>query len=172
MPRRVTMDFETRSPVNIKAAGAHVYARHPETVILCLYYSFDGGEPRAWIPGVPFPAELAAAAKDPAVEDPAVAGPAVAGPVAEATPIITLTNTNTVGGTIPAATTGDIALLPTWQLSVLTSQPGRGNRPPSWSPVPPTTMLAGSTTSSRAADISSSHRRPGRLSTPCQRVRR
>lgn len=67
MPRRVTMDFETRSPVDIKAAGAHVYARHPETVILCLCYSFDGGEPRAWIPGMPFPAELAAAAEDPEV---------------------------------------------------------------------------------------------------------
>lgn len=67
MPRRVTMDFETRSPVNIKAAGAHVYARHPETIILCLYYSFDRGEPRAWIPGMPFPAEFAAAAEDPEV---------------------------------------------------------------------------------------------------------
>ncbi len=99
------------------------------------------------------PAVAGRASAGQAVEDqavPAVAGQAVA---AEAAPITTLTNTNTPGGETPAAT-GDIALSPTLPLLVLTSQPGRGIRRPSWSQEPPTTTPEASTTSSKAADMS------------------
>lgn len=34
-------DFETRSTVNIKNAGADVYARDPSTEVLCMAYAFD-----------------------------------------------------------------------------------------------------------------------------------
>lgn len=39
--RVLSMDFETRSPVDLSTAGAHVYAAHPDTLVLCLAYAFD-----------------------------------------------------------------------------------------------------------------------------------
>lgn len=34
---RATIDFETRSPVNIKRCGAWIYSCHPDTEVMCLY---------------------------------------------------------------------------------------------------------------------------------------
>jgi len=52
------IDFETKSEVDLKKAGADVYARHPSTDLLCLAYAFDDGEIQLWIPGNTPPVEL------------------------------------------------------------------------------------------------------------------
>lgn len=43
-------DFETRSTVNIKHAGADVYARHPSTEVLCMGWAIDDGPVQMWTP--------------------------------------------------------------------------------------------------------------------------
>lgn len=44
----IHLDFETRSEVDIKRHGAHVYARHPSTRVLCASWAVGEGEPRLW----------------------------------------------------------------------------------------------------------------------------
>lgn len=58
----ITIDFETRSLCDLKGCGAWVYAEHPTTVIICLSYSFNSGEPKLWVPGDPDPEDLFEAA--------------------------------------------------------------------------------------------------------------
>ena len=45
----LVIDFETRSPVDLKAAGAYNYAKHPDTRVICLSWVItnpdDAGEP-------------------------------------------------------------------------------------------------------------------------------
>lgn len=43
MPRALHLDFETCSAVNLKLVGAHVYARHPSTQVICASYALDDG---------------------------------------------------------------------------------------------------------------------------------
>lgn len=46
-----TMDFETRSPVDLKKAGAYKYAQDARTEIMCLVYRLPGDpSPRLWHP--------------------------------------------------------------------------------------------------------------------------
>lgn len=47
---KLTIDFETRSPVDLKACGMYVYARHPRTEIQCLAVKVDDQKPMVWIP--------------------------------------------------------------------------------------------------------------------------
>ena len=49
-PRATWIDFETRSPVDLKRSGAWRYARHPQTEILCLSFKRDRGRSRIWVP--------------------------------------------------------------------------------------------------------------------------
>ena len=52
----VTIDFETRSEVNLKKVGLSRYAKDPTTRVLCMAYQFEGDDtPRVWVPGEPFP---------------------------------------------------------------------------------------------------------------------
>jgi DNA polymerase len=51
-------DWETRSTVDIKSAGADVYAEHPSTDILTLSYALGDGPVQRWHPGLPLPEEL------------------------------------------------------------------------------------------------------------------
>ena len=37
----LSIDFETRSPENLRGSGAHRYSEHPETEIACLGYAFN-----------------------------------------------------------------------------------------------------------------------------------
>lgn len=56
----ITIDFETRSRVDLGDCGASVYARDPSTEILCLAYC-DGktrNDVRLWIPGDEDPVDL------------------------------------------------------------------------------------------------------------------
>lgn len=46
------LDLETRSEVDLKRCGLHVYAAHPSTEILCAAYAVDGGPVRTWRKGM------------------------------------------------------------------------------------------------------------------------
>ena len=68
MTRFCNLDFETGSEVDIKKVGAHRYAKHPTTHVLCAYYSLDGGVTRhAWRPwaGEAMPGDMRDALVDP-----------------------------------------------------------------------------------------------------------
>ena len=41
---RLHLDFETRSEIDLRTAGAWKYAAHPSTEIMCASYAYDGGE--------------------------------------------------------------------------------------------------------------------------------
>lgn len=45
------IDFETRSTVDLRKAGAHVYAEHETTDVWCMAYCVDDGDVRIWTPG-------------------------------------------------------------------------------------------------------------------------
>ena len=45
----ITIDFETRSPVDIKSRGAFVYAEHPDTEIMCLSVGVGAERPLIWM---------------------------------------------------------------------------------------------------------------------------
>ena len=55
-----SIDFETRSTVDLKSAGARKYAQHPDTRVLCLFIKIGPSE-EIWVPGMPIPPQLAAA---------------------------------------------------------------------------------------------------------------
>ena len=46
----VTIDFESRSPIDLKSCGAYIYWQHPKTQIMMLSVMIDKGETRVWIP--------------------------------------------------------------------------------------------------------------------------
>lgn len=58
---KVSVDFETRSPVDLKRHGAYVYFEHPDTKVLMAAYRIDGGPMRIWTYDQPRPADLCAA---------------------------------------------------------------------------------------------------------------
>lgn len=53
------LDFETRSDLDLRKVGLHVYARGKNTDILCAGYAFDNEAVYLWWPGDPFPQRLA-----------------------------------------------------------------------------------------------------------------
>lgn len=55
-----SIDFETRSTVDLKSAGARRYAQHPTTRPLCMGVKIGPAEDM-WVPGMPFPPLLAEA---------------------------------------------------------------------------------------------------------------
>ncbi|MBI2240277.1 MAG: hypothetical protein HYU59_05675 [Magnetospirillum gryphiswaldense] len=61
MTKLVELDFETRSPVDLKTAGAYLYAAHPDTEVLMAAYKLDGGPTKRWLRGEPCPDDLRAA---------------------------------------------------------------------------------------------------------------
>ena len=58
-------DFETRSTADIGEVGAHLYAAHPDTAVLCCAYAIDDGPVFIWMPGDPVPPEFIEAANNP-----------------------------------------------------------------------------------------------------------
>lgn len=67
--RTLHLDYETASEVNLKTAGAHVYAAHRSTRILMLGWAFDDEPVRLWEPhkcALP-PAEVVQGLLDPSV---------------------------------------------------------------------------------------------------------
>lgn len=57
-PLHIHGDFETRSVVDIKTAGADLYAEHPSTEVLILSFAFGDDDVERWIPGDPLPQRL------------------------------------------------------------------------------------------------------------------
>jgi len=51
-------DLETRSAVDLKKTGVHIYANHPTTDVWCLKWAVDDGPIQLWIPGMPAPEYL------------------------------------------------------------------------------------------------------------------
>lgn len=49
------IDFETRSSVDLGAAGAYNYAQSASTDVLCMAYAFDEEDVIVWTPDQPFP---------------------------------------------------------------------------------------------------------------------
>lgn len=49
------MDYETRSTVDLYREGAHKYAAHPSTEIICMGWAFDDDTPEIWVPGQKLP---------------------------------------------------------------------------------------------------------------------
>lgn len=54
------IDFETRSDVNIKTAGAYLYFASPHTKALMASYKIDGGPKKRWRYGQPCPPDIVA----------------------------------------------------------------------------------------------------------------
>jgi DNA polymerase len=48
----LSIDFETRATVDLRATGVYPYAQHPETDIWCFAWAFDDEEPEIWHPGM------------------------------------------------------------------------------------------------------------------------
>lgn len=51
------IDYETRSAVDLRKTGVHVYAEDVTTEVWCAAYAFDG-DPKLWVPGDPCPYEI------------------------------------------------------------------------------------------------------------------
>lgn len=47
----VSVDFETRSTIDLRRTGVYPYAQHETTDIWCVGYAFPGEEPQLWRPG-------------------------------------------------------------------------------------------------------------------------
>jgi DNA polymerase len=58
-------DIESRSALNLAAAGAWRYAADPTTEVLCIAYAVDEGPIEIWVPRQPIPEPFVIAARDP-----------------------------------------------------------------------------------------------------------
>jgi hypothetical protein len=57
----VHIDFESRSAVDLRRVGVHVYAAHPSTQVICAAYAIDDGPVKLWRLGQRMPSVLAEA---------------------------------------------------------------------------------------------------------------
>jgi DNA polymerase len=46
----LSIDFETRSTVDLKSTGVYPYAAHPDTAVWCMAWAFDDEDPQIWVP--------------------------------------------------------------------------------------------------------------------------
>ena len=51
----ISIDFETRSIIDLKKTGVYPYAQHPTTDVWCMAYAKDDGDVQVWQPGQPIP---------------------------------------------------------------------------------------------------------------------
>lgn len=56
--KSLSIDYETRSLLDLRAVGLYVYASHWSTDVLCMAYSFDGAPAKLWTPTEKFPQEM------------------------------------------------------------------------------------------------------------------
>jgi DNA polymerase len=68
--RRIHLDYETKSKLNLKDVGAWLYATHPSTKVIMVAWSWEFGEIKQWdeASGEPFPQEVLDALADDEVE--------------------------------------------------------------------------------------------------------
>ena len=57
-PIRVSLDFETRSRIDLRRVGVYRYARDESTEPLCMAWAVEDEEPQIWQRGEPFPPAL------------------------------------------------------------------------------------------------------------------
>lgn len=62
-PATLHIDFETRSTVDLRKTGVHVYAEDPSTELLCAAYAVDDGDVQIWTGGA-CPNEIIEAVED------------------------------------------------------------------------------------------------------------
>lgn len=55
----LSIDFETRSAVDLRATGVYRYAEDQSTDVWCMAWAFGDEEPEIWRPGEPVPARVA-----------------------------------------------------------------------------------------------------------------
>lgn len=55
-----SVDFETRSTLDLRKTGVYPYAEHPDTDVWCMAYAFDDGPVELWVPGDEVPWDLEA----------------------------------------------------------------------------------------------------------------
>ena len=55
----LSIDFESRSTVDLRKTGVYPYAAHPTTDLWCMAYALGKGEVQLWLPGDPVPGEVA-----------------------------------------------------------------------------------------------------------------
>ena len=53
--KRLVLDLETCSPLNLRACGAHAYFEHPDTHVICAAWALDNEPVYVWVPGDPPP---------------------------------------------------------------------------------------------------------------------
>lgn len=63
-PRFISLDFETRSTVDLRKTGVYTYAEDPTTDVWCAAYRVGDGPIRIWHHGDPFPPDLDGALRD------------------------------------------------------------------------------------------------------------
>ena len=51
----VSIDFETRSLIDLPERGLDIYAKDDSTEVICMAYSIDGGDVQLWTPDQPLP---------------------------------------------------------------------------------------------------------------------
>jgi DNA polymerase len=54
----ISVDFETRSTVDLRKTGVYPYADHPNTGVWCMAYALDDRDPLLWVAGDEFPQDL------------------------------------------------------------------------------------------------------------------
>jgi len=52
---KVSIDFETRSEIDVSKVGLDMYAKHPSTQVICMAYCIEGQDVKLWTPDQPFP---------------------------------------------------------------------------------------------------------------------
>ncbi|RRC35880.1 hypothetical protein EIA11_24615, partial [Escherichia coli] len=57
-PAELHLDWETYSEIDLPDVGAHKYAEHKSTEILCAAYAFGDDEPQLWFPDEPCPQDI------------------------------------------------------------------------------------------------------------------
>lgn len=55
----ISVDFETRSTVDLRRSGVYRYAADPTTDVICLCWAWGDADPQVWVPGDPVPHILA-----------------------------------------------------------------------------------------------------------------
>lgn len=64
MMKSLSLDFETKSVVDLRRTGVYPYAAHPLTDILCMAWALSDDEIPAWVPGMSPPEEIVAHVED------------------------------------------------------------------------------------------------------------
>lgn len=54
----LSLDFETRSTINLRNTGVYPYAEHPTTDVWCMAYAFGDEDVQLWVRGDPVPARV------------------------------------------------------------------------------------------------------------------